>query len=304
MEIGQDECCTDRPRPQIRLIEYPEDQLMTPHRRKLIIENRSGLFSLDLVRSSGNTGSYCISWYGGTLKSATSKPPSAISWVVLQPLITILIFTVIFGYLAKMPSDGVWYPVFTLTALLPWTYFSQAITRSASSLASNANMISKIYFPRVLLPLATVVAPLIDLAIVCLYCCCLLVFAGIPLTFRVFALPGFIFLAVLIATGLGLFISSTNVKYRDVGHAIPFLVQIWMFVSPIVYPVSLVPEQWQVIYGLNPMVGVIEGFRWSLLGKTAPNSSMMVASYGVALVLLLAGTLYFTKKERHFADFI
>lgn len=276
---------------------------MTPHRRKLIIENRIGLFGLDWSSLwEYRELLYFLVWKD--LKVRYKQTAIGVSWVLLQPLITMLIFTAVFGHLANVPSDGVWYPIFTFTALLPWTYFAQAMTRSSGSLVSDANMVRKIYFPRVLLPLATIVAPLVDLALSLVVLFALLVFTGIPITFRVLALPGFILLAMLIATGLGLFISATNVRYRDVGYTVPFLVQVWMFVCPIVYPVSLVPEQWQVIYGLNPMVGVIEGFRWALLGKTAPNSSMMVASYGVALVLLLAGTLYFNKKERHFADFI
>jgi homopolymeric O-antigen transport system permease protein len=227
-----------------------------------------------------------------------------ISWVVLQPVITIMIFTAIFGYMAKLPSDGVWYPVFTLTALLPWTYFAQAIARSGGSLVNNANLVNKIYFPRLLLPLASIVTPLVDLALSLVILFGLLAYAGIPLTWKVISLPVFMLLAVLTATGLGLFISATNVRYRDVGHAIPFLIQAWMFVSPIVYPVSLVPEQWRLLYGLNPMVAVIEGFRWALLEKTAPDPVAMAASSVVLIVVLIAGLMYFRQMERQFADVI
>ena len=287
----------------VSILNIPKDQFMTSHTRKLIIETSGGLVNLDLAAVwEYRDLLYFLVWRD--IKVRYKQTAIGISWVVLQPLITILIFTVIFGYLAKMPSDGVWYPVFTLAALLPWTYFSQALTRSASSLASNANMISKIYFPRILLPLSAVIAPLIDLALCLIVLLFLLVFAGIPLTLRLFALPGFIFLAVVIAAGLGLFISSTNVKYRDVGHAIPFVVQIWMFLSPIVYPVSLIPEQWRLLYSLNPMVGVIEGFRWSLLGKAEPDPVMMVVSYLAAFALVLTGIVYFKKLERQFADVI
>ena len=226
------------------------------------------------------------------------------AWAVVQPLLTMLIFTVIFGQMAKMPSDGVWYPAFSFTALLPWTYFSQAITRSGGSLVSNANLVSKIYFPRLLLPLSALVAPLVDLALSLVVLFGLLIYAGIPLTWKVITLPVFILVAMLTAMGVSLFVSASNVKYRDIGHAIPFVIQIWMFVSPIVYPVSLVPEQWRVLYGLNPMVGVIEGFRWALLGQTAPDPVVMAASFVVFVFVLIGGLVYFKKMERQFADVI
>jgi lipopolysaccharide transport system permease protein len=215
-----------------------------------------------------------------------------------------LIFTVIFGRLAKLPSDGVWYPVFAFTALLPWNYFSQAVSRSAAALVGNANLVSKIYFPRIMLPLSMVVAPLVDLALSLVLLFGLLLYAGIPLTWKVLTLPIFICVAVLSAMGVSLFVSAANVKYRDVGHAIPFVIQIWMFVSPIAYPVSLVPERWRLLYGLNPMAGVIEGFRWALLGHTAPDPAVMAGSSIVFLVALIAGLVYFNRMERQFADVI
>jgi lipopolysaccharide transport system permease protein len=276
---------------------------MTSHSRKLIIENRSGLFDLDWSALwEYRELLYLLVWR--EIKVRYKQTVIGISWVVLQPLITMLIFTVIFGHMAKIPSDGVWYPAFTLTALLPWAYFSQAITRSGGSLVSNTNLVNKIYFPRVLLPLAMIVAPLVDLALSLVLLFGLLVYAGIPLTWKVITLPAFILLAMLTAMGLSLFVSATNVRYRDVGHAIPFLMQIWMFVSPIVYPVSLVPEQWRLLYSLNPMVGVIEGFRWALLGKDAPDPVVMAGSYIVLCGLLMVGMVYFRQLERQFADVI
>jgi lipopolysaccharide transport system permease protein len=279
-----------------------ESQMKSP-RRKLIIENRSGLFDLDWSALwEYRELLYLLVWRD--IKVRYKQTAIGVGWVLLQPLITMLIFTVIFGQLAKVPSDGVWYPVFTLTALLPWTYFSQAITRSGGSLVANANLVNKIYFPRLLLPLATIVAPLIDLALSLVLLFGLLAYAGIPLTWKVITLPAFILLAMLTAMGLSLFLSAINVRYRDVGHAIPFLVQVWMFVSPIVYPVSLVPEQWRLLYSLNPMVGVIEGFRWALLGKDPPDPGVMAGSYIVLFVVLMAGTVYFKRMERQFADVI
>jgi lipopolysaccharide transport system permease protein len=245
---------------------------------------------------------YILVWRD--IKVRYKQTAIGVSWVVLQPLITMLIFTAIFGYMAKVPSDGVWYPVFSLTALLPWTYFAQAIIRSGGSVVSDAKLVSKIYFPRLMLPLAMIVAPLVDLALSMVLLFGLLIYAGIPLTWKVSTLPAFILLAMLTATGVSLFTSAMNVKYRDVGHAIPFIIQIWMFASPIVYPVSLVPEQWRLLYGLNPMAGVIEGFRWALLGQTAPDPVVMAESAVVLFVVLLAGMVYFKRVERQFADVI
>jgi lipopolysaccharide transport system permease protein len=272
-------------------------------RRKLVIENRSGLFDLEWSALwEYRELLYLLVWRD--IKVRYKQTAIGVSWVVLQPLITMLIFTAIFGYMAKMPSDGVWYPAFTLAALLPWTYFSQAITRSGGSLVSNANLVSKIYFPRLLLPLSNIVAPLVDLGLSLLVLFGLLAYAGVPLTWKVVTLPVFILFAMLTALGLSLFVSAMNVRYRDVGHAIPFLVQILMFLSPIVYPVSLVPEQWRLLYSLNPMAGVIEGFRWALLGKALPDLRMMGGSFLVLLVVVLAGMMYFRRMERQFADVI
>ena len=272
-------------------------------RRKLIIEKRNGLFDIDWsalweYRELG----YILIWRDVTVRY--KQTAIGVAWVVLQPLITMLIFTAIFGMLAKVPSDGVWYPVFSLTALLPWTYFAQAVTRAGESVVTNAKIVSKIYFPRLWLPLAMVVSPLIDFALSMVLLFGLLLYAGIPLTWKVVTLPAFILLAMLTALGLSLFTSAMNVKYRDVGHAIPFVIQIWMYLSPIVYPVSLVPEHWRWLYGLNPMAGVIEGFRWALLGRTAPDPVVMAESLIVLLFIVLSGLVYFRKMEREFADII
>jgi lipopolysaccharide transport system permease protein len=276
---------------------------MKSPRQRLVIENRSGLFDLDWSALwEYRELLYLLVWR--EIKVRYKQTVIGISWVILQPLITMLIFTFIFGYMAKLPSDGIWYPVFTLTALLPWGYFAQAMTRSTASLVGNANLVNKVYFPRLLLPLAMIVAPLIDLFLSLVLLFGLLAYAGIPITWKVITLPAFILLAMLTAMGLSFFISATNVRFRDVGHAIPFLVQIWMFVSPIAYPVSLVPEQWRLLYSLNPLVGVIEGFRWALLDKKAPDPVLMGGSVLVLFVLLIAGAVYFKHMERQFADVI
>ena len=272
-------------------------------RHKLIIEKQDRLFDVDWsalweYRELG----YILIWRDITVRY--KQTAIGVAWVILQPLITMMIFTAIFGIMAKMPSDGIWYPVFSLTALLPWTYFSQAVTRAGESVVVNAKIVSKIYFPRLWLPLAMVVSPLVDLALSMVLLFGLLFYAGIPLTWKVVTLPVFILLAMLTALGLSLFTSAMNAKYRDVGHAIPFVIQIWMYLSPIVYPVSLVPERWRWIYGLNPMAGVIEGFRWALLGRTAPDPIVMVESLVVLVLVIIAGLVYFRQMERQFADII
>ena len=275
----------------------------SPPRRKLIIERRDKLFDLnwsDLweYRELG----YTLIWRDITVRY--KQTAIGVAWVILQPLITMLIFTAIFGIMAKVPSDGVWYPVFSLTALLPWTYFAQAVTRAGESVVANGRMVGKIYFPRLWLPMAMVVSPLIDFALSMVLLFGLLIYAGIPLTWKVVTLPVFILLAMLTALGISLFTSALNVKYRDVGHAIPFVIQIWMYLTPIVYPISLVPEQWRWLYGLNPMAGVIEGFRWALLGRTAPDPLVMVESAVVLMVVVVTGMVYFKRSERRFADII
>ena len=281
----------------------PSEKATAVPKRKLIIENRIGLFDVGWSEL-WEYRELLYALVGRELKLRYKQTAIGVSWVLLQPLVTMLIFTVIFGGLAKMPSDGVWYPVFALTALLPWTYFSQAVTRAGGALVSNANLVSKIYFPRILLPLSTVIAPLVDFVLSLGLLFGLLVYAGIPLTWKLATLPIFILIAMISALGVSLVVSATNVKYRDVGHAIPFVMQIWMFVSPIVYPVSLVPEQWRFLYGLNPMAGVIEGFRWAVLGQTAPDPTVMAASFVVFVVFLLVSLVYFRQMERQFADVI
>lgn len=192
--------------------------------------------------------------------------------------------------------------MFSLTALLPWTYFSQAVTRSGESVVANARVVSRIYFPRLWLPLATAISPLVDFALSLVLLFGLLIYAGIPFTWKVITLPLFMFLAMLTALGFSLFTSAMNAKYRDVGHALPFLIQIWMYLTPIVYPISIVPEQYRWLYGLNPMAGVIEGFRWALLGRNAPDPVVIMESVIVLAVVIFGGLVYFRKMERQFAD--
>jgi lipopolysaccharide transport system permease protein len=226
------------------------------------------------------------------------------SWAVIQPLITMVIFTLIFSNLAKIPSDGMPYPVFAFAGLLPWTYFSQALTRGANSVVASSNLITKIYFPRLLIPLAATVAPAVDFIFSFLILLVLMVWFHIAPTWGLLTLPLFLGLAFMTAMATGLWLASLNVKYRDVGYVIPFLSQVWMYGSPVVYPVSVVPEKWRLLYSLNPMAGVIEGFRWALLGKGSPDFMVIAVSSSAMLVLLLGGIVYFRRSESTFADII
>ena len=226
------------------------------------------------------------------------------AWVIIQPLMTMMIFTVIFSYLAKISSDGIPYPVFAYTALLPWMYFSSAIGRSGNSLLGDANLIQKVYFPRLILPLSAVTAPLVDFLFSFLVLLGMIFWFGIAPSWNVLALPLFLLMAVITALAVGLWLSPVNVRYRDVVHTIPFLIQIWMYASPVVYPISYVPEKWRLLYSLNPMVGVIEGFRWALLGKENPAIGVIGVSALMVLLLLWGGAAFFKRMERTFADVV
>jgi lipopolysaccharide transport system permease protein len=215
-----------------------------------------------------------------------------------------VLFTVIFGHLAKIPSEGVPYSIFTYTALLPWNYFSQAISRSGTSLVGDTNLIKKVYFPRLIIPLSAVGSPLIDFFISFLVLLAMMVWFGIQLRWSFLAVPFFLLLALMSALAVGLWLSALNARYRDIGHTIPFLIQFWMFASPVAYPVSLVPEKWRLLYGLNPMAGVIEGFRWALLGTEEPAFGVMALSTIVVLSILIGGIVFFKRMERTLADVV
>jgi lipopolysaccharide transport system permease protein len=227
-----------------------------------------------------------------------------VGWAVLQPLLTMIIFTVVFGRLANLQSDGIPYPVFSFTALLPWQLFSGALSRAGSSLVNNSQLITKIYFPRLVIPLSAVAAGLLDFGISLVVLFILMACYGIQLTWAVLWLPLLVLLALLTALAVGLWLSALNVQYRDVQHLIPFLVQAWMYASPVAYSTTLVPSgTWRILYGLNPLAGVIQGFRWALLGSTPPDGLFLV-SIAVVLVLLVTGLLYFQRMESTFADVV
>ena len=224
------------------------------------------------------------------------------AWAIVQPVMTMVIFTVIFGNFAQIPSDGLPYAIFSYTALLPWNYFSQAIARSGDSLVGDANLIKKVYFPRLMIPLAAVSAPLVDFFLSFLVLLAMLAWFGIAPSWGVLVLPLFLVLAFMTALAVGLWLSPLNARYRDIRYAIPFLIQIWMYASPVVYSVNMIPEKWRSLFSLNPLAGVIEGFRWALLGKGDPAIGAIMISAGVVLILLLGGTFFFKRMERYFAD--
>ena len=227
-----------------------------------------------------------------------------IAWAVLQPILTVLIFTVIFGILLRTPSQGLPYPLFALSALLPWQLFATALQRSSVSLVGNANLITKIYFPRLAIPLSTVFAALVDFLVSLLVLLVVMVYYQHLPSLNSLWLPLIILLALLTALAVGLWLSALNVQYRDVQHMVPFIIQVWMYASPIVYPIETIPEGiWRVLYGLNPMVGVIQGFRWALLGTDPPDITMLI-SVGVVVILLVSGLYYFRRMEKTFADIV
>ena len=227
-----------------------------------------------------------------------------IAWAVIQPVMTMLVFTLIFGRLAQLPSDGLPYPVCTFTALLPWQLFSGALTGSANSVVNSASLISKVYFPRLVIPIASVMATLVDFSISFGVLLGLMAWYGISLRLAVVVLPLLVMLALAIALAVGLWASALNVRYRDVRHVMPFVVQFWLLASPVAYSTSLITSPtWRAVYSLNPMVGVIEGFRWAVLGSTPP-SVLVVPSIFVTGVLLATGLFFFRRTEASFADVI
>ncbi len=226
------------------------------------------------------------------------------SWAVIQPVVTMVVFTVIFGQLARIPSDGIPYPVFSFCALLPWNYFSGAFGRSSGSLLSNAQLISKVYFPRLIIPISSLLAGLVDFAIAFMVLIAMMLWYGIAPVPAILWLPAFLLLAVATALGVGLWLGALHVQYHDIGHLVPFLSQIWMYATPVVYPASMIPEQWRLLYGLNPMAGVVEGFRWALVGQGDGPGAMLAMSSVVSVALLVSGGFYFRRMERTFADVV
>jgi len=225
-------------------------------------------------------------------------------WAVLQPFLTMVVFSIFFGNLAKIPSDGVPYPIFSYTALIPWTLFSKALHDASRSLVASSHMITKVYFPRMILPLASVLAGVVDFFIAFVVLIGMMIFYHISPTTNVWTLPLFLILALITAIGVGLWLSALNVLYRDINYVLPFLTQFWMFLTPIAYPSSMIPQRFQMLYALNPMTGVVEGFRWALLGSGQAPGTMTLVSSVVAVILLVTGMVYFRRMERQFSDMV
>lgn len=226
------------------------------------------------------------------------------SWAVIQPLFTMVVFSLFFGRLAGIPSDGIPYPIFSFAALVPWTFFASGLSHSAESLVGNARMITKVYFPRLALPISTVLAGLVDFAIAFGVLLLMMGLYGIAPTINVLWVPLFLLMALVSALGVGFWVSALNAKYRDIRYTMAFIIQAWLFITPVAYPSSLLGEPWRTLYGLNPMVGVVEGFRWGLLGTDTAPDTMGIVSGLSAIVVLIGGVFYFRKLESTFADVI
>lgn len=245
---------------------------------------------------------YFLTWRD--IKVRYKQAVLGIAWVVLQPLLTVLIFTVVFGTLLKTPSQDLPYPLFAISALLPWQLFANALQRSSISLVGNANLLTKIYFPRLAIPLSAVMAALIDFGVSFIVLIGMMAYYRYVPGWNILWLPVIILFALLTAMAVGLWLSAINVQYRDVQHMVPFIVQVWMYASPIVYPIDIIPEGiWRVLYGLNPMVGVIQSYRWALLGGDQPDATMWI-SVLVVIILLVSGLFYFRRMEKTFADIV
>jgi lipopolysaccharide transport system permease protein len=245
---------------------------------------------------------YFLAWRD--LKVRYKQTALGAAWAVIQPFFTMVVFSIFFGYLGKIPSDGIPYPVFAYCALLPWSLFAHALNESSNSLVNNQGLITKVYFPRLIIPIAPLFVGLVDFAIAFVVLLAMMVFYGITPGAAVFTVPLFILLAAVTALAVGMWLSALNVEYRDVRYTIPFLTQLWLFATPVAYPSSLLSEPWRSLYGLNPMAGVVEGFRWAMLGRTSAPRPLIVISIVAVLALLIGGLRRFTRMEQIFADVV
>ena len=226
------------------------------------------------------------------------------SWAIIQPFMTMVVFSLFFGHLARMPSDGLPYPIFTFAALVPWTFFANGLSQSSNSLVGSSNLITKVYFPRLIVPLASVFSGIVDFLIAFGVLLVIMLYYGLVPTLNILWLPLFVLLSLVTSLGVGLWLSALNVKYRDVRYIVPFVTQFWLFATPIAYPSSLLREPWRTIYGLNPMVGVVEGFRWALLRTSTVPGPIVAVSASAAVLILVTGAFYFRRMEKTFADIV
>lgn len=244
---------------------------------------------------------YFLTWRD--IKVRYKQTVLGVAWAVIQPFFSMVVFSLFFGHLAKIPSDGIPYPLFSYVALLPWNYFAHSLHQASNSLIGSSNLISKVYFPRLIIPISSVLSGVIDFVIAFTVLLGMMIYYRMWPTLGILLLPFFLLLALITALGTGTWLSALNVEYRDVRYVVPFLTQFWMFATPVVYPSSLLSEPWRTLYGLNPMVGVVEGFRWVLLG-TNPPGALLVVSILVSILLLVSGAYYFHRMEKRFADVI
>lgn len=278
------------------------DLQVSPPMQHIVIEPARGWQALDLLDLwRYRELLYFLTWRD--VKVRYKQTLLGAAWAILQPLLTMVLFSIIFGQLAKLPSDGIPYPIFTYTALLPWQLFAFALGNSSNSLVGSQNLVSKIYFPRLVIPIASVLPGLVDFAIAFVVLLGMMLYYQIPFTIRFLVLPLFLLLALTSALAVGLWLSALNVEYRDVRYVVPFLTLFWQYATPVAYSTSLIPEKWRLLYGLNPMTGVVEGFRWALLGS-GELGSLLGASVAIIVVLLVTGLLYFKRMEASFADVI
>ena len=245
---------------------------------------------------------YFLAWRD--LKTRYAQTAIGAGWALIQPLLSTFIFTLVFSYMAKVPSDGLPYPLFAFAAILPWSLFARSLERSTLSVVAEGGLIKKVYFPRLIIPIAATFINLVDFAVGLLILIGMMLWYQVVPSWTLIFLPLFVGIALATALSVSLWLSALNVKYRDVASVVPLMTQLWMFASPVLYPASLVPESLRFYYGLNPMAGVIEGFRWTVLGKAAPDWGMVTASFGVVIILLLGGVIFFRRVERTFADLI
>ena len=245
---------------------------------------------------------YFLTWRD--IKVRYKQTALGAAWAVIQPFFTMVVFSLFFGRLAQVPSDGIPYPVFAYCALVPWSFFAGSLDRAGNSLVTSANLLTKVYFPRLVIPLSAVMAGLIDFAIAFVVLIGMMAVYGITPTWAIVTLPFFLLLSLVTALGVGLWLSALNVQYRDVRYTIPFITQFWLFASPVAYSANLIPEQWRWLYGINPMSGVIDGFRWALLGRESAPGPLLIVSVVMVVLILVGGLFYFRRMEKSFADVV
>jgi len=289
------------------------DSLQRARESKFEIENPN--FAITIIRPSRGWISlnlrdlweyrellYFLTWRD--VKVRYKQTVLGAAWAIIQPFFTMVVFSVFFGKLAKMPSDDIPYPIFSYAALVPWTFFANGLSQSSTSLVASANLIKKVYFPRLVVPISSVISGAVDFVLAFVVLLGMMLYFGIVPTWNMIWLPLLLLLALVTSLGVGLWLTAMNVQFRDVRYAVPFLVQAWMFATPIAYPSSLLDEPWRTLYGINPMAGVVEGFRWALLGtETAPGPIVLVSAL-VAVGLLVSGAFYFRRMEKTFADVV